>query len=350
MKKIVLTGGGSAGHVTPNLALLPKLKNSFEIHYIGTNGIEKEIMKNQSGVLYHEISAVKLIRSFEIKNLLIPFKLLKAINESKKLLQEIKPNIVFSKGGFVAVPVVIAASQLKIPIVSHESDLTMGLANKIILTKCNVMCCSFEKTALTCGSKCVYSGTPIRQQLFKGNAEIALNECKFTNPNKPCLLVMGGSLGAKAINEVVVNSLSELTKTFNVIHIVGNGNLTNTINSSYYQTEYTFEIENFLALASIVISRAGSNSINEFLALKKPMLLIPLPKAQSRGDQILNAQEFAKHNFCNVLLQENLTPKTLVKEVYNLNANRAKFINAMSSAHVPNGVDNVFNLIIKYSK
>lgn len=349
MKKIVLTGGGTAGHVTPHLAILPKLKQEYEIHYIGSNGIEKDIIKKYPFIKYHEISAVKLIRSLTPKNLLIPFKLLKSINESKKIIKQIQPNIVFSKGGFVAVPVVMAAHKLKVPVISHESDITMGLANKIILKMCKVMCCTFKSTCKI-SKKCLYTGTPIRQELFNGNAETANKVCKFKNLQRPCVLIMGGSLGAKYINQIVLKALPELVKTYNVIHIVGKNNLSNTKLEGYCELEYVNDIEHYLKLANFVVSRAGANSINEFLALKKPMLLIPLPTTQSRGDQILNAKEFEKNNYCIVLQQENLTPQTLLSELKKLQQNEKQFIQTLSNANVPNGTNAILQLIKQYAK
>ena len=217
MKKIVLTGGGTAGHVYPALALCDKLKD-YEIHYIGSSGMEKDILKKFPNIFYHEIPAVKLERKLTLRNFLIPFKLLKSIRCSKKVLKEISPNIIFSKGGFVAVPVAISASKLKIPVISHESDLSFGLANKIILHYCSCMCTSFEKTSLG-NKKCVYTGQPIREKIFNGNKNII----DFKN-NKPYLLVLGGSLGAKFLNNLVFDNIENLTEIFNVIHICGKNN------------------------------------------------------------------------------------------------------------------------------
>ncbi len=346
MKKIILTGGGTAGHVTPHLALLPYLKNKYEIHYIGSvSGIEKEIISKYPFIKYHTITTVKLIRSLSLKNFLIPFKLFKGISESKKLINKIKPNIIFSKGGFVAVPVVFAASKKNIPIISHESDITIGLANKLILKKCKIMCCSFEKTPNLHGNKCVFTGTPIRNELFNGNKEIALEMCKFRDKSKPTILVMGGSLGAVAINKVIINSMEHLTKLYNIVHIVGKGNLTNTKNNSYHELEFTNEIQHLFALADVVVSRAGSNSINEFLALKLPMLLIPLPKDQSRGDQILNAVEFKKNNFCEVLPQEELNTQTLLTTINSLVKNKTGFIETMNNYNYKNATKEIISLI-----
>ena len=350
-KTIVLCGGGTAGHVMPNIALLPELKKHFKnICYIGShNGIEKQIISEQKNINYYSISTVKLIRSLSLKNLLIPIKLLKGIIEAKKILKQLKPNIVFSKGGFVSVPVTIAAKQLSIPVVALESDLSLGLANKIILKQCKVMCCSFKETAQKLKNKGVYTLSPIRNQLFMGNKQIAKQTCKFNN-NLPTLLVIGGSLGAKAINDVMFMCASEITKQFNVIHIVGKNNINKQLNlTNYYQIEFTSNIENYFALCDIVISRAGSNAIFEFLALKKPMLLIPLSKESSRGDQIENAKNFLNKGFAHVLYQEDLNTKTLMTEINKLFNNKNTIIEKQKQYH-GNGVKNIVEQILKYCK
>lgn len=350
MRKILLTGGGTAGHVMPNLALLPDLQKHFdEIHYIGSfKGIEKELISKEKNIEYHPITTVKLVRSLTLKNLAIPLKLLKGIKESKKLLKEIKPDVVFSKGGFVAVPVTIAAKSLNIPIVAHESDLTLGLANKIVLKKCNVMCCSFEKTVDYCKGKGKFTGSAIRESLFNGSRQQGLQECVFQNTNNfSTILVIGGSSGAKKINDVVFGSVSELCKKHLVVHIVGKNNINPSIkHPNYKQIEFTNKIENLFALADVVVTRAGSNAIMEFLSLCKPMLLIPLPKDQSRGDQLLNAEEFKNKNYANVLLQENLSKSTLIEQIEILEKNKNKYIQNMKANPCHNGKNKILQEIL----
>lgn len=350
MKKIVLCGGGSAGHVMPNVALLPTLSKHFnEIYYMGNiNGIEHEIISKYD-VPFYGITTVKLIRSLTLKNFLIPFKLIKGIREAKKILKEIKPNVVFSKGGFVSVPVTIAAKQLGIAVVAHESDFSLGLANKIILKQCKVMCCSFRETAQKLGTKGLYTPSPIRQELFLGDGNLAKKQCGFYN-NLPTILVIGGSLGAKKINDVMFESAAELTKNFNVIHIVGKNNFNKKIKQkNYYQIEFNPDVKNLFALCNIVVSRAGSNAIFEFLALRKPMLLIPLPKGNSRGDQIENANNFLKNNFAHVLFQENLNSKNLINAILNLYNNRDKIIKSQLN-YSGNGAEIITNEILKHCK
>ena len=299
MKKIIITGGGTGGHVVPCLAIAENLKNDYEIHYIGSiNGIEKEMVKNIPYIKYHEITTCKLIRSFTPKNLAIPFKLLKGYNQSKKLIKQIQPNIIFSKGGYVSVPVVYAGAKFKIPIISHESDLTLGLANKINLKKSKYMCCSFSKTAQDLKNKGVYTGSPIRKQIFLGKKENIENIYKLQN--KQSILILGGSLGSKNLNTLIRNNLKTLCEKYNVFHICGKGNKVQSSYENYFQMEFVNNIQDYYKLVDVVISRAGSNVIFELLALNKKMILIPLEK-NSRGDQVENAKYFEQKGYAKML-------------------------------------------------
>lgn len=348
MKTIILTGGGTAGHVMPHLAILDDLKRHFDnIVYIGSEGgIERNIIESKN-IKYYPVTTVKFIRSFTLKNLLIPFKLIKGVNECKKIIKQEKPNVIFSKGGFVAVPVALAANSQKIPVIAHESDLTLGLANKIIYKKCKVMCTSFDTTAKSL-KKGFYSGPPIRNSLFKGDKNRTnLNYDK----NKKTLLVIGGSLGAKAINKVILESATEICKRLNIVHIVGKGNLTqNSMPSNYNQIEFTDKIEDIFALSDYVISRAGSNAIFEFLALKKPLLLIPLPLDQSRGDQLLNTEYLLKNNLALSLEQKNLNKENLINKLEELIKQENILKNEIENFTLPNGNKNLINQILLHSK
>lgn len=339
-KKIVLTGGGTAGHIYPALALIPKLKD-YEIHYFGGNGMEKEILKNHKEIIYHEIPVVKLERKLTMKNLLIPFKLLKSICVTKKELKKISPNIIFSKGGFVSVPVVISAHKLHLPTISHESDLSLGLANKIILHYCDVMCTTFDKTCKV-NKKCVHTGQPIREQVFKGK-KLSL----FQN-NKPILLVLGGSLGAKFLNDLVSENICELTKNFNVIHITGKNNFRAVNFKDYINLDYAKNIEDYYETCDIVLSRAGSGVINELLKLKKPMLLIPLSKKCSRGDQIENAKYFQEKGFSIYLEEENANFNNVEEKLLYISKNKEKFIKNMQKNEKFDTNALIFDLITKY--
>lgn len=351
LKKIVFTGGGTAGHVTPNISIIEKLKNEYEIHYIGSiSGIEKDIISKHNYITYHPITTVKLERKLTLKNLLIPFKLIKGISESKKILRELNPNIVFSKGGFVSVPVAFASKSLNIPLIAHESDYTMGLANKLIYNKCEKMCFSFSDTYDNYKDKGIFTGTPLRDSIFHGNANKIKSEYRL-NPNKPTILFFGGSLGAKAINNVVFDIASTLTKRYNVLHIVGKMNKNTKINiPDYHQIEFVDNIEDYFAVADIVVSRAGSNSVFELCALNKPMLLIPLPKDSSRGDQILNANYLQKKNLCMVLYQENMTCDTLLDNIEKLYKDRNVYVSQLKKEPPFNGTSKIVSEIKKYSK
>lgn len=348
MKKILLTGGGTAGHIMPHIALLPELKKHFKyIEYIGTNGLEKSIISQYKEIKFHEINAVKLVRKLTAKNLLIPIKLLNSIKQCRRILKSSMPDIVFSKGGFVSVPVVIAAHQLGIPIVSHESDISMGLANKIILRYCNVMCTSFKETSKN--KKCKYTGSPIRESLFNGNEKNILSKCDF-HPNKPKILFMGGSLGAKAINDFVFNNIDNLTEKYNICHIVGKNNIKHINKSNYYQIEFTNNIEDCFKFADIVICRSGANTIFELLALSKPMILIPLPKSQSRGDQIANAKNFEENGFAYLIKQENLSLENLNKVIKKARNNRSEILINMKKSPIKNANKNILNILLNQKK
>ena len=346
MKTIVLTGGGTAGHIMPNIALIPELKKHFQkIIYIGSkNGMEKHLISKIKGVEFIEINTVKFIRKLTLKNLLIPFKLFSSISQCKKILKDIKPDIIFSKGGFVSVPVCFAGKKLGIPIISHESDFSFGLANKLILKKCTYMFTSFRESCKN--NKCIYTGSPIRQEIFNGNKEKCL--CKFEK-KQPTILIFGGSLGSKSINEVVYKSIDKL-KDFNIVHIVGKNNSKKINKSNYFQLEFAENIWDYFALCDYVISRAGANSIFEILALKKPMLLIPLSKAQSRGDQIENANAFKKYGYASVLYEENLSPLSLVNSIIKLKQNKDEYLKNMENIKTVSSNKIIIDKIIELAK
>lgn len=354
MKKIVLTGGGSAGHVTPNIALIDELKKvGFDISYIGSyEGIERKLIKEQ-GIPYYPISSGKLRRYFDLKNISDPFKVVKGYFDAKKLLKKIKPDIIFSKGGYVTVPVIFAARKRKIPIIIHESDMTPGLANKLSLPKATKICTNFEETLRYLPKeKGVHTGTPIRNQVLKGDKENARKVCGFTD-RKPTLLIIGGSLGSVKINETVRNALDMFVKHYNIIHICGKGNVSENYRNrkGYYQTEYAkVELADFFALSDIVISRAGANVICELLALKKPALLIPLSASASRGDQILNAESFKKHGYSEVMYEEDLTSASLVNGIDEVYERRGSYIKAMAASEGTNAVDKIVKLVLELTK
>lgn len=353
MKRIILTGGGTAGHVTPNIALLPRLKElGYDIQYIGSyTGIEKELIE-PFGIPYHGISSGKLRRYFSVQNFTDPFRVLKGFREAHKLIRQLKPDVIFSKGGFVSVPVVLAGKRCKVPVIIHESDMTPGLANKIAIPSAAKVCCNFPETLKSLPEgKAVLTGSPIRQELLSGNKIAAMDMCHFTS-DKPVILVIGGSLGAVAVNNAVREALPELLKDFQIIHLCGKGKMDESLKDveGYCQFEYIKnELRNLFALADIVISRAGANAICELLALHKPNLLIPLSANASRGDQILNARSFERQGFSLVFEEEQLTKETLLNAVKTLYENRTTFINSMKNSGQQDSIGTIIKLIEEVS-
>lgn len=348
MKQIILTGGGTAGHVTPNLALLPELRaRGYAIEYIGSKtGIEKDLI-SQAGIPYHEISSGKLRRYFSLKNFSDPFRVLAGFFQAKKTLKAKKPDVIFSKGGFVAVPVVFAAKQLGIPTIIHESDMTPGLANKLCIPSARKVCCNFPETVTYLPSeKAVLSGSPIRRELMTGDRLAGLNFTGLSS-GKPVLLIIGGSMGSVKVNTAIRNILPELLAQFQVIHLCGKGHLDESLRQTgYVQYEYIgAELKDIFALADVVVSRAGANSICELLALRKPNLLIPLSAVASRGDQILNARSFSKQGFSTVLEEEDITDERLLDMILDLYNNRTQYIFAMEQSKQGDAIKTICDLL-----
>ncbi len=353
-KRILLTGGGTAGHVTPNLALVPKLKQlGYEVLYVGSaTGIERELV-TKADVAFQSISTGKLRRYFDIRNFTDPFRVIKGFLEARKIIKAFKPNIIFSKGGFVAVPVVFAASLEKIPLISHESDLTPGLANRFSIKKSTKICCNFPETLSHLPKdKAELTGSPMREELFAGDIQKGKELTQFPK-DLPTLMIIGGSLGSVKINTAVRKSLNALLKNFNIVHICGKGNAEKSLEhlDGYAQFEYVNEdLKHLFALSDLVISRAGANAICELLALKKPNILIPLSAAASRGDQILNANSFEKQGFSYVLSEENLNEENLLKAIHTVYRNKDIYIEKMRSSGQSNGIDRIIELIVQYAK
>lgn len=349
MKRIILTGGGTAGHVTPNIALLPRLKElGYDIQYIGSyNGMEKGLIE-PLGIPYHGISSGKLRRYFSLQNFTDPFRVLKGFGEAKKLIKELQPDVIFSKGGFVTVPVVMAGKKCKVPTIIHESDMTPGLANKISIPAATKICCNFPETLEHLPKeKAVFTGSPIRQELLTGNTDVALKFCGLS-AGKPVILIIGGSLGSVVVNNAVREILPDLLKDFHVIHLCGKGKVDDSLKSleGYVQFEYIkSELKDLFALADVVISRAGANAICELLALHKPNLLIPLSANASRGDQILNARSFERQGFSKVLEEEELNKSTLLDSLQTLFRDRESYIKAMQQSNQQNSIDTIIELI-----
>ncbi len=354
MKKIVLTGGGTAGHVTPNIALIPKLiKEGYEIHYIGSKtGVEKNLitsLDDNLNVKYYSISSGKLRRELNFENVKDVFKVTKGILEANKLIKKIKPDVIFSKGGYVVVPVVLAGKKQNVPVIIHESDYTPGLANKIAIPFAKTVCTSFESTQkFIKKATVVHTGPPIREEIKEGDKTIGKDLCNFKN-EKPVIMLMGGSLGAKKLNETLRKALKQSKlNNYNVIHLTGKGNLDETLTyDNYKQFDYVGEeMAHLLSFANIVITRGGANAIFELLSIKKPNIIIPLSLKASRGDQIQNAKEFSEKGYSKVIFEEDLNTDLLLEEIEDLFNNSSKYINNMNSYK---GV-NTLNMIVKIIK
>jgi UDP-N-acetylglucosamine--N-acetylmuramyl-(pentapeptide) pyrophosphoryl-undecaprenol N-acetylglucosamine transferase len=350
-KKIVFTGGGTAGHVTPNLAIISEIRNEWNIQYIGSKkGIEKELI-GKINIPYHEISSGKLRRYIDFENVKDVFRVLKGCLDARRVLRKLKPDLVFSKGGFVSVPVIVAARSLKIPIFIHESDMTPGLANKISQRFATKIFTSFDETVkFFPKEKAMAIGSPIRREVLSGSAEKGRRFLVF-HEGKPILTIMGGSLGARKINEAVRAALEQLTTRYQIVHLCGKNNLDQSLEgvSGYKQFEYVHdELPDILAATNLVITRGGSNAIFEFLALKIPMLIIPLGLQQSRGDQILNAKAFAEKGFSLTLEEDTLTSDSLLEHLETLEQKSGEIRATMASSPQGNALQTLVDEINKY--
>lgn len=348
MSVIVLTGGGTAGHVTPNLALIPMLKKHFDtIIYIGSEtGPEKQLVAQFPEVQFYPITTVKLIRSLSPKNLLIPFKLFKGKNQAKQLLLKIKPDVIFSKGGFVSVPVTMAGKSLKIPMLAHESDYTLGLANKLTKNNYNVICTTFKDTAETLKNG-LYVGSPFKKPEVTPQEKARIRQQLNLSTTKPICLVMGGSQGATAINDIILKNLDYILRTHQVVHLTGKGKISNIKKEGYHAIEFFSNMPALLSLCDIAITRGGSNAIFELLSFQIPMLIIPLAKS-SRGDQVQNAKYFTQKGYALMLLEQNLTNETFKQKFKEL-IKTAPTMRASTKHAVPNDtLEKICSLIIKY--
>lgn len=355
MKRIVLSGGGTAGHVTPILALLPTLRSEgWELHYIGShNGMERALIEAEGDITYHAVSTGKLRRYLSLRNCTDPFRVLSGIHQARRILRKLKPSIVFSKGGYVGLPAAVGARGAKVPVVLHEADLTPGLANKLALPYAQAICVSFPETVQYISKKeCVYTGIPVREELFRGDREEG-KRLFGLNGEKPVMLIMGGSSGAQAVNAAVRAALPELLTHFQILHITGAGNKDESLEGreGYCQREYLREeLPHAFALCDIALSRAGSNAIHEFLALRIPTLLVPYPRSASRGDQIVNAESFRAQGFADVIEQEQITSEKLVERLCALYDARETYKAAMSKSEAGDSVAAVMDVIHRFAR
>ncbi|MGN0806021.1 MAG: UDP-N-acetylglucosamine--N-acetylmuramyl-(pentapeptide) pyrophosphoryl-undecaprenol N-acetylglucosamine transferase [Candidatus Coproplasma sp.] len=340
MKKIAFCGGGSAGHVIPNVAVIESLPPQFSPCYICTCGLEKKIL-SQSGIPFYEFDGVKLTRGKLLCNLSIPFKLAKSVRQCKKILKEIKPSLLFCKGGYASLPPALAAAKLKIPVIIHESDITVGLANRIIARKAVLILSSFPQTAQKYPNG-LCTGSPMRKNLFGQNAVEAKERLGLDL--RPTVLVFGGGSGSVAINNALRKIILPLCKKYNVVHICGKGNAIKSNIYGYVQLEFTDDMGMLYACADYAVARCGSNSAFELIAHKIPTLFIPLDNGATRGDQIENADYFYKKGLCRVLSEKKLTPDRLDKELSSLIADE-QIKTALRNDDTQCGTENVINAI-----
>lgn len=352
--RIVFTGGGTAGHVNPNLALIEVLeKKGWDIAYFGGENSVEERMLKAKNLPFYAVRSGKLRRYFSWKNLIDPLNLLWGIGQSYIYLRRLKPRVVFSKGGFAALPVVIGAWLNRIPVLAHESDITPGLANRLSLPFVAVLCVTFEgsKQHLHRAKNIVVTGTPLRSQLFSGSREKGLAQCGF-HGQKPCLLVMGGSQGAEVINRCVREALVELTSKFHVIHLCGKGHLSDTLckTPDYFQLEYAEgELGDLIAASDYILSRAGANALYEILACCKPHVLVPLSRRASRGDQIDNADYFKLQGISQVIPEEALSKERLTEALSVLEMSRDDVISKIKALQIHSATETIVALIEKHA-
>ena len=351
MSKIAFTGGGTVGHVSVNLSLIPTaLEKGHQVFYIGSkNGIEREMIESQlSNIKYYPISSGKLRRYLSFENAKDVFKVLKGILDARRVLKKEKPDLLFSKGGFVSVPVVIAARSLNIPTIIHESDLTPGLANKISLKFSKKIYTTFEDTLKYLPKdKADFVGATIREDLKEGNQQKGYEITGFDS-DKKVLLVMGGSLGSKKLNDIIRENLEALLHDYQIIHLTGHG----LVDESYKQKgyiQYEFveeELTHLLSITDTVVSRAGSNAIYEFLTLRIPMLLMPLGLDQSRGDQIDNAKYFESKGYGKMIPEDQLTQFKLLEQLKQIESHRTDITHQMESYKESYTKEDLFNKIL----
>ncbi len=348
--RILLTGGGSAGHVTPNLALAHALVAcGYDVHYAGrTAGIEKDLIV-PTGLPYYGLSAGKMRRYLSLENVTDIARIGKGLIDAIRVVRRVRPKLVFSKGGFVSCPVVWAAWLNRIPAVVHESDFSPGLANRLSVPFATRVCYSFPETARHFdAAKGRHTGIPVRASLLDGDATLGRQICGFDNTAKPVLLVIGGSLGSRIINETVQATLPDLLPHFNVCHLVGPDHDPASIHTEpgYFTLPYAGEeLAHLFALADLVLSRAGATTLFELLALRKPHLLIPLSRQASRGDQIDNAHCFERLGYSAVMPEEGLTPEALYVALHDTYDKRQRFVQHMIDAPVADATARVIEAI-----
>ncbi|MGN0814068.1 MAG: UDP-N-acetylglucosamine--N-acetylmuramyl-(pentapeptide) pyrophosphoryl-undecaprenol N-acetylglucosamine transferase [Candidatus Coproplasma sp.] len=345
MKKIMFCGGGSAGHVIPNIALYEQLRDRYEICYVGTNSIEKSIC-TKYGLKFYEFNAAKLVRGKIFCNLTLPAKVIKGERQCEEIIKDARPDLLFCKGGYVSFPPAVAANKLGIPVLTHESDINIGLANKLISKKCKRVLTAFPSTASKLKNG-IYTGTPLRLNLFKRDKIMAKRE--YGCDLRPTVIIFGGGSGSKVINSAVRQVAAELCKKYNIIHVCGKGNKVYSNIYGYRQIEYIEDMGTAYAAADYAVARCGANSANELIALKIPTLFIPLQNRRSRGDQIANAEYFKKRGLCHVMQQKELNGNNLLAAIEELIAD-GKLKTALKEKVFKRGNERIIEEIEYYLK
>ena len=341
MQTIAFVGGGTAGHVMPNLAIISAIGKDYNCVYIGCDGMEKELCEAR-GIPFHTIKAVKFRRDAILKNLAIPFKLASCVKSAKHVLAKVKPDLIFSKGGYASLPVVLAAKH--IPVISHESDFSPGLCTKLAKRKSKYVLCAFESCAAKFKNG-VHCGTPLRRELYAGakQSRAALLSRYGLDGRKPVLTVVGGSSGAASVNEAVVAALPALLKHFDVIHVTGKNKQGGERAKGYTPVQFETDMGGLYSVTDVAVTRAGANALAELIALGVPALAIPLEKA-SRGDQLLNAEYFESKGAVKVLRESGMTAETLVAAVLDLYNRRSRYKAAQAEIEV-DGTDKIAEII-----
>ena len=347
MKKIVFTGGGTVGHVTLNLLLIPKfVKEGWQVHYIGDkHGIEyQEIQKSGLDVTFHSVATGKLRRYFSWQNLLDGFKVVWGIFQSLGIMLKVRPQALFSKGGFVSVPPVIAARLSGVPVYVHESDLSIGLANKIAYKCATKMYATFEQSSSLTKIEHVGAVTKVGSQESVLPQE--LEEIRqYFDKELPTLLFVGGSAGAKVFNDFVSKNQAALTERYNIINLTGDESL-DVLSDRLFRRAYVTNLyQPLMDFADVVVTRGGSNTIFELLAMAKLHIIVPLGREASRGDQIENADYFVKKGYAKQLAEQQLDMSNLQTALDDLLANQASYHQAMQNSQEIKSVDEFYALL-----
>lgn len=351
-KLIFMAGGGTAGHVNPNLALVkPLQKMGYTVEYLGQKNEIEYALAQKEGLTFHEVASGRLHRSLNPDTLLTPFRVVKGIIQAVRLIHERRPALIFCKGGFASLPPAVAGWLTRTKVILHESDMTPGLANKLCAPFARRICTTFEATTKHLPKKkAVFTGTPIRESLTSGSREKGFAITGLDPNGAPVILVMGGSQGAGALNDAIINNLELLTQDYQIVHLYGSehGDFKVPEQKGYFGLAYAGEeLPDLYAMADLLFSRAGANAINEFLLLKIPNVLVPLPLTNSRGDQIVNAEYAEEQGFSYVLPQEMITANTLKQALDTVYARREEYKAAMGGKAAKNGTAEVLRVILK---